>query len=118
MSRTRILLLLAVFAAVAAGGAASSVALAGEIFGKVSEGAGVVPEGTEVSVKCGEKSYPAVKTDKSGSYHLVTEESGKCTVTVKRGDGSASVQIASYDEPVQCDLVVETKDGKLSVRRK
>ncbi len=98
--------------------AASNLSLAGEIFGKVTDGAKPVAEGTEVSVRCGDKSYPAVKTDKSGSYHLVTAESGKCTVTVKRGDGAADVTIASYDEPVECDLVLESKDGKLSVRRK
>jgi len=32
--------------------------------------------------------------------------------------GTASVDIASYDDPVQCDLVLESKDGKLTVRRK
>lgn len=98
--------------------AASTAATAGEIYGKVLEGAAPVAPGTEISVACGGKTYPAVKTDKAGSYHLVTAEGGKCTLTVKRGDQSASLEIASYDEPVQCDLRVETKDGKLAVRRK
>ena len=112
MTQRRIALLLVACAT------ASSVALAGEIFGKVSEGAGAAPEGTEVSVKCADKAYPPVKTDKSGSYHLVTAESGKCTLTVKRGESSASVTVASYDDPIQCDLVIESKAGQLSVRRK
>ena len=30
----------------------------------------------------------------------------------------ASLKIAAYDEPVECDIMLETKDGKLSARRK
>ena len=96
---------------------ASSAANAGEIFGKVLDGGAPAAE-VEVSVKCGEKAYPSVTTDKAGSYHLVTSESGKCTITVKRKAASASVDIASYDDPVQCDLVLESKDGKMTLRRK
>jgi hypothetical protein len=31
---------------------------------------------------------------------------------------SANLEIATYDDPVQVDIVLETKDGKLSARRK
>jgi len=98
---------------------ACSVALAGEVYGKITEGSAAVPEGTEVTVKCGGKAYPAVKTDKAGSYHLVTAEGGKCTMTIQKGALSASIEFASYeDDAVQCDVVLESKDGKLSARRK
>jgi hypothetical protein len=99
--------------------AATSMVLAGEVYGKITDGSAPVPEGTEVSVKCGGKAYPAVKTDKAGSYHLVTAEGGKCTMTIQKGALSASVEFASYeDDAVQCDIVLETKDGKLTARRK
>jgi len=97
---------------------ASGPTLAGEVYGKIVEGSASVGEAATVEAKCGEKAYPAVKTDKSGSYHLVLNETGKCTMTVKYKQGSASLEIASYDEAVQYDLVLETKDGKLAARRR
>lgn len=95
-----------------------SLASAGEIFGKIVEGSTPVGEAASVQAKCGEKSYPAVKTDKSGSYRMVIAETGKCTMTVSYKQKSADIAIASYDEAAQIDLVVEMKDGNLSVRRK
>lgn len=95
-----------------------TVAAAGEIYGKITAGGAAVGEGTEVSAKCGATAYPAVTTDKSGSFHLVVKETGKCTLTVTQKGQSANVEVVSYDEGAQADLVVETKDGKLSARRK
>ena len=110
--RKRVVPLLFVFAA------ASSLALAGEVYGKILDGTASVGEGATVEAKCGAKAYPAAKTDKAGSYHLVLAETGKCTMTIKYKQQSASLEIASYDDAVQYDLVLETKDGKLSARRK
>ena len=93
-------------------------AFAGEIYGKIVEGAASVGEGATVEAKCGAKAYPAAKTDKAGSYHVVVSESGKCTLTVKYKGQAASVEIASFEDPVQADLVLELKDGKLAARRR
>ena len=51
--------------------AAASVASAGEVLGKITAGGASVADAATVAAKCGGKDYPAVKTDKSGSYHLV-----------------------------------------------
>jgi hypothetical protein len=59
-----------------------------------------------------------VKTDKTGTFHLVIAEGGKCTLTVTQKGQSANVEVVSYDEARQADLVLETKDGKLTARRK
>lgn len=91
---------------------------AGELYGKITSGGAPVGEGTEVAAKCGAKTYPAVKTDKTGSFHLVVAETGKCTLTVTQKGQSASVEIVSYDEGAQADIVLEAKGGKLSARRK
>ena len=91
---------------------------AGEVYGKIVEGSSPVGEPATIEVKCGEKAYPAVKTDKSGSYRIVLAETGKCSMTVGYKKQSAILDIASYDDAVQIDLVVEIKDGKLAVRRK
>ncbi len=98
--------------------AASSLALAGEVYGKILDGAASVGDAATVEAKCGAKAYPAAKTDKAGSYHLVLAETGKCTMTVKYKGQAASLEIASFDDAVQYDLVLEAKDGKLAVRRK
>jgi hypothetical protein len=98
--------------------AATPLALAGEVYGKIVEGTASVGEAATVEAKCGAKAYPAVKTDKAGSYHLVLAETGKCTMTVKYKQQSASIEVASYEDAVQFDLTLETKDGKLTARRK
>ena len=98
--------------------AATTLASAGEVLGKITTAGASVGEGTEVAAKCGGKSYPAVKTDKSGSYHLVIAETGKCTLTVNYKGQSATLDVASYDDAAQADLVLESKDGKLTARRK
>lgn len=94
-------------------------ALAGEIYGKIFKNNAPVGEGAAaVELKCGETTYPAVKTDKTGSYRLVAKQPGKCTLTVRQDAQAASLDVASYDDAVQVDLVLETKDAKLTVRRK
>ena len=95
-----------------------TIASAGEIFGKIIASGSPVGENATVEMKCGKRTYPAVKTDKSGSYHVVVEETGKCTLTVSWNKQSASLELASYDDAIQADLVLEVKGGKLTVRRK
>jgi hypothetical protein len=97
---------------------AASAASAGEIYGTVSEGGKPVADGTTVAVKCGDKAYPAVKTDKTGTYHLTVAEKGKCTLTLSYKGQSPALEVASYDQGVQVDLVLEAKDGKYTARRK
>jgi hypothetical protein len=91
---------------------------AGEVYGKITAGGASVGAGVDVEARCGAKSYPAVSTDKSGSFHLVVTETGKCTLTVTQKGASASLEVVSYDDAVQVDIVLETKDGKLTARRK
>ncbi len=95
-----------------------TLALAGEVYGKILEGTTSVGEAATVEAKCGGQAYSPAKTDKTGNYHLVLEQTGKCTLTVKYKGQSASLEVASYDEPAQVDLILEIKDGKLAVRRK
>ena len=96
---------------------AVSAASAGEVFGKILDGSAPAAD-VSVSAKCGAKAYPAVKTDKAGSYHLVLAETGKCTLTISAKGQSASLDVVSYDDPAQVDVILETKDGKLSAKRK
>jgi hypothetical protein len=94
------------------------LAAAGEIYGKISSATAPVGEGIEVSAKCGANGYPPVTTDKTGNYHLVVAESGKCALTITQKGTSATVDVVSYDEGTQADIVLEAKDGKLAARRR
>jgi hypothetical protein len=95
-----------------------ATALAGEIYGRIMEGTASVGEAATVTAKCGSKASAPVKCDKSGAYHLVVEESGKCALTVSYKSKSVSLDVVSYDEGVQVDIVLEMKDGQLTARRK
>ena len=97
---------------------APSAAYAGEVFGKVTEGQASVGGNATVEARCGDKTFPAATTDKSGSYHLMLDKTGKCMLTVKYKDMAASLDIASYDDPVQVDVALEIKEGRLTARRK
>ncbi len=96
---------------------APGFAAAGEIYGRITEGGKPVGEGVAVEMTCGGKAAPASKTDKAGSYHVVADKEGKCTLTVRHKGQSASLEVMSYEDPVQVDIVAEIKDGKLVLRR-
>lgn len=93
-------------------------ALAGEMYGTITEGGKPVGEGVAIEAQCGSASYPAVKTDKTGTYHLALKEKGKCRLTVRYKNQAPAIEVASYDEGVQVDLVLEAKGGNYSLRRK
>lgn len=93
-------------------------ALAGEMYGTITEAGKPVGEGVMVEARCGQNTYPGVKTDKSGTFHLVVQEKGKCTLTVKHKSQAPTIEVASYDEGVQIDLVLEQKGGNYALRRK
>lgn len=95
-----------------------ALAGAGEIYGKVTLDGKAVADGTAVAAQCGDKTYPAVRTDKTGSYNLVVAETGKCTLTVTHESQSATLSVASYEDAAQADIVLETRDGKLTARRR
>lgn len=96
----------------------ASGALAGEVYGKITAGGASVGEAASVAVACGEKTYPARQTDKTGSYHIVVGATGKCALTVTYQGQSADMPIVSYEDESQVDIVLETRGGKLTARRK
>ena len=98
--------------------AAVPTAQAGEIFGKVTLNGAAVGEGATVAARCGDKAYPAVKTDRTSTYNLVVAETGKCTLTVTHQGKAASVDVASYEDAAQADIALELKDGRLVARRR
>jgi hypothetical protein len=93
-------------------------AFAGEIYGKVLLGNAPAGAGTTVAANCGDAEYAAKPVDGKSSYHIIAGKTGKCTLTVTAKGQSATVEVVSYDDPVEADIILETKDGKLSARRR
>ncbi|HUD70847.1 MAG TPA: hypothetical protein VMQ62_02695 [Dongiaceae bacterium] len=93
-------------------------AVAGEVYGKITFNNASVGADASVAAKCGSKVYPGGKTDKGGGYHLALAESGKCSLTVAFKGQAATLEIASYDDPAQVDIVLEMKEGMLAARRR
>lgn len=91
--------------------------LAGEIFGTITDGSKPVPAGIKVAIARSGK-VDTTETDKFGSYRIVLKEKGKCTLTVYMKEQSPSQEVFSYDRSMRYDWILETTDGKLSLRRK
>ena len=106
----------------------SSSAQAGRIFGDITFGGKPVPQGVLVTLqpvpRTDGKDRPApaavdsTTADKVGSYKFTVKNEGKCKLTVLYEKESASLEVFSYKEATRYDLILEKKDGKLSLRRK
>jgi hypothetical protein len=90
---------------------------AGELYGTIADGGKPLAPGVKVEISAPDTAYSTV-TDKFGSYRLFVKEKGKCTLTVSVRDQSPSVGLVSYDKSTRYDWILETKDGKLSLRRR
>jgi len=95
----------------------TSYAVAGEVYGTITEQNKAVPTGTKVEVSVSGKVYDGT-TDKFGSYRIVVNEKGKGTVTVHLNQQAASATVFSYEKATRYDWIVESANGKLSIRRK
>lgn len=90
---------------------------AGEVFGTIKGAAGPVGEGAQVAAQCGSNAYGPVTTDRKGGYRLVIGQVGKCTLTITHEDRSATVDVVSFDDAAQADIVLTVDGGKLTARR-
>lgn len=105
-------------------GAASNAA-AGRILGDIKLDGKPVAEGVRVRITLAPaegKASPAVLdsvvTDKFGAYKLSVKPEGKCVLTVLYDKQAPTIEVFSYSEATRYDLILEKKDGKLSLRRK
>jgi hypothetical protein len=95
----------------------AATARAGEVYGTITQGNKPVDAGVKVEIAISGKVYTAA-TDKFGSYRVIVTEKGKCTMTVRLNQATASVPLFSYDKATRYDWILQTTDGKLSLRRK
>ena len=109
----------------------ASNASAGRLFGDIKQDGKPVPAGLPVKISVAlpatapdakAKPSPVVAdstaTDKFGSYKLTVKEEGKCFLTLVYEKQAVTLEVFSYKEATRYDLILEKKDGKLSLRRK
>jgi hypothetical protein len=95
----------------------ASIALAGEIFGTISESGNLVPAGVKVEIAAAGKQYTG-ETDKFGAYRLFVNEKGKAALTVYFKDQKPTAEVLSFDRATRYDWNIEVVDGKMTLKRK
>jgi len=111
-------------------GLAATDACAGRIFGDIKLDGKPVAAGLPVTIALVPASAPgdtvkpaavradSTATDKFGSYKLIVKSEGKCVLSLVYEKQTVSLEVFSYKEATRYDLILEKKDGKLSLRRK
>ncbi len=110
---------------------AAASAHAGRIFGDIKIDGKPVPAGLMVTIAPAPpagapadtlKPAPApadtTHTDKFGSYKLNVKQEGKCVLTLVYEKKALTLEIFSYKNATRYDLILEKKDGTLSLRRR
>ena len=92
-------------------------AFAGKIYGSISEGGKPVAQGVKVEVVCGTNNYPS-QTDAYGAFNIFATDKGKCLMKVSYQGQTPSIEVNSYDNSVQYDLILEKQGGQYSLKRK
>ena len=109
-----------VIASIAAVAAFSTSAFAGKIFGDITIDGKPVAAGIKIKVTHpgGSAVADSAVTDKFGSYKLLVKEEGKTTLTLLYEKQPLQLAVFSNKEATRYDLVLEKKEGKLTLRRK
>ena len=92
-------------------------AFSGKIYGSITEAGKAVPAGVKVEVTCGTNNYSA-QTDSYGAFNLFANDKGKCVLKVAYQGQMPSIEINSYDNSVQYDLILEKQGTQYTLKRK
>lgn len=94
-----------------------SSAIAGNVYGSITENGKPVGQGTKLEVACGESKYNA-ETDASGTFKFFVKDQGKCTLKVTYQGQTPTMEINSFEGPVQYDLILEKQGARYTLKRK
>ena len=92
-------------------------AFAGKIYGSITEGGKPVAQGIKVEVTCGSNPYSA-QTDAYGAFNLFAKDTGKCVLKVAYQGQTPSIEINSFENAVQYDLILEKQGNQYTLKRK
>ena len=95
----------------------ASIAVAGNVYGSITEGGKPIGQGVKLEVLCGTNKY-AAETDANGGFKLFVPDKGKCTLKVSYQGQAPSFEISSYEGSVQYDLILEKQNGQYALKRK
>jgi hypothetical protein len=93
-------------------------ALAGNIFGSLTEGGRSVGAGVEVRIQCGTTPPASAVTDDYGAYSI-NVPSGRCELTVAyKGQVTPPFSVASSDDPARYDFELVVEGGRYLLKRR
>ena len=95
----------------------ASQAVAGKIYGSITEGGKPVAQGVKVQVTCGSNNYDS-QTDAYGAFNVFATDTGKCLLKVSYQGQTPSIEINSFDGSVQYDLILEKQGAQYTLKRK
>ena len=96
----------------------ASFAMAGELYGTITDSGKPVPAGVKVEIAAAGNQYSG-ETDKFGTYHIFVSEKGKVALTVHFKDQKlAADSVFSFDKATRYDWNIQTVDGKITLKRK
>jgi hypothetical protein len=98
------------------GSAATSIAMAGHVYGKIRENNQPV-QGAGVTLRCGGEA-PTGRTDPEGVYRLFSKITGACTLEVNAGGRRAIGGLYSYDRPTAYDFDLVNENGRWVLRKR
>jgi hypothetical protein len=94
---------------------APSLARAGGLYGRISDGSGPL-RSQPLEVIASGQHYPT-QTDKEGAYTLYVPVNGTCQFVVKYRGEAISTEINSYDSSVRYDFTIVKKNGRYTLQK-
>ena len=95
----------------------ASIALAGNVYGTITDSGKAVPAGSKIEITCGADKYNT-ETDANGAFKVFVKDQGKCDLKLAYQGQTPSFEINSFEGSVQYDLVLEKKGAQYTLKRK
>jgi hypothetical protein len=95
----------------------SGIALAGNIYGTITESGKGIAQGSKIEITCGADKYNT-ETDANGGFKVFVKDQGKCELKLAYQGQTPTFEINSFEGSVQYDLVLEKKGTQYTLRRK
>jgi hypothetical protein len=95
----------------------SGIALAGNVYGTITESGKGIAQGSKIEITCGADKYNT-ETDANGGFKVFVKDQGKCELKLAYQGQTPTFEINSFEGSVQYDLILEKKGTQYTLRRK
>jgi hypothetical protein len=95
----------------------SGIALAGNVYGTITEAGKGIAQGSKIEIACGADKYNT-DTDANGGFKVFVKDQGKCELKLTYQGQTPTFEINSFEGSVQYDLLLEKKGTQYTLRRK